>query len=63
VVERIALEAPEADALELELQSFAHAVQGQREVVVRARRDERRWRWRSASPTRSGLAVAATSLG
>jgi predicted dehydrogenase len=35
VVERIALEAPEADALGLELQSFVHAVRGQREVVVR----------------------------
>ena len=32
--ERIALEAPEADALRLELQSFVHAVQGDREVVV-----------------------------
>jgi predicted dehydrogenase len=35
VVERIVLQAPEADALALELQSFVHAVQGQREVVVR----------------------------
>ncbi|HYF38094.1 MAG TPA: Gfo/Idh/MocA family oxidoreductase [Gemmatimonadales bacterium] len=35
VVERIELQAPEADALALELQSFVHAVQGQREVVVR----------------------------
>ncbi len=35
VVERILLEAPEADALALELQSFVHAVRGQREVVVR----------------------------
>jgi predicted dehydrogenase len=35
VVERIALEAPEADALGLELQSFVHAVRGQREVVGR----------------------------
>jgi predicted dehydrogenase len=34
VVERIPLEAPEADALRLELQSFVHAVQGDREVVV-----------------------------
>jgi predicted dehydrogenase len=34
VVERIALEAPEADALALELQSFVHAVRGQHEVVV-----------------------------
>jgi predicted dehydrogenase len=35
VVERIVLEAPEADALALELQSFVHAVRGQRDVVVR----------------------------
>jgi predicted dehydrogenase len=35
VVERIELQAPEADALSLELQSFVHAVRGQREVVVR----------------------------
>ena len=35
VVERIELEAPEADALSLELQSFVHAVRGEREVVVR----------------------------
>jgi len=35
VVERIVLEAPEADALALELESFVHAVRGQREVVVR----------------------------
>lgn len=35
VVERIVLEAPDADALALELQSFVHAVRGQREVVVR----------------------------
>jgi predicted dehydrogenase len=34
VVERIGLEAPEADALGLELRSFVHAVRGQREVVV-----------------------------
>jgi predicted dehydrogenase len=34
VVERIVLEAPEADALSLELHSFVHAVRGQREVVV-----------------------------
>lgn len=34
VVERIVLEAPEADALRLELHSFVHAVQGDREVVV-----------------------------
>jgi len=35
VVERMVLEAPAADALALELQSFVHAVRGQREVVVR----------------------------
>jgi predicted dehydrogenase len=35
VVDRIVLEAPEADALALELQSFVHAVRGEREVVVR----------------------------
>lgn len=35
VVERIELAAPEADALLLELQSFVHAVRGEREVVVR----------------------------
>jgi predicted dehydrogenase len=34
VVERIELQAPEADALALELHSFVHAVRGQREVVV-----------------------------
>ena len=34
VVERVVLEAPEADALALELQSFVHAVRGEREVVV-----------------------------
>ena len=34
VVERIVLEAPEADALQLELRSFIHAVRGDREVVV-----------------------------
>jgi predicted dehydrogenase len=34
VVERVELQAPEADALALELQSFVHAVRGQREVVV-----------------------------
>lgn len=34
VVERVVLEAPEADALRLELQSFVHAVQGERPVVV-----------------------------
>ena len=47
------LEAPEADALALELQSFVHAVRGEREVVVAARRDGRRWRWRCGWPTRS----------
>jgi len=35
VVEQIELAAPEADALSLELQSFVHAVRGEREVVVR----------------------------
>ena len=35
VVERIELTAPEADALSLELQSFVHAVRGEREAVVR----------------------------
>jgi predicted dehydrogenase len=35
VVERIELAAPEADALALELQSFVHAIRGEREVVVR----------------------------
>ena len=34
VVERIELQAPEADALRLELRSFVHAVRGGREVVV-----------------------------
>jgi predicted dehydrogenase len=34
VVERIVLQAPEADALQLELRSFVHAVRGDREVVV-----------------------------
>jgi len=34
VVERVVLEAPEADALQLELRSFVHAVRGDREVVV-----------------------------
>ena len=34
VVERLVLQAPEADALRLELQSFVHAVRGDREVVV-----------------------------
>lgn len=34
VVERIELAAPEADALQLELRSFVHAVRGGREVVV-----------------------------
>ena len=34
VVERVVLEAPEADALRLELQSFVHSVRGDRAVVV-----------------------------
>ncbi|HXE58299.1 MAG TPA: Gfo/Idh/MocA family oxidoreductase [Gemmatimonadales bacterium] len=34
IVEQVRLEAPEADALRLELQSFVHAVQGEREAVV-----------------------------
>jgi predicted dehydrogenase len=34
VVERIVLQAPEADALGLELRSFVHAVRGEHEVVV-----------------------------
>jgi predicted dehydrogenase len=34
VVEQIVLQAPEADALGLELQSFVHAVRGDHEVVV-----------------------------
>jgi len=34
VVERVLLEAPEADALQLELRSFVNAVRGEREVVV-----------------------------
>jgi predicted dehydrogenase len=34
IVERVVLHAPEADALQLELRSFVHAVQGEREVVV-----------------------------
>ncbi|HTO73289.1 MAG TPA: Gfo/Idh/MocA family oxidoreductase [Gemmatimonadales bacterium] len=34
VVESIALEAPEGDALRMELESFVHAVQGGRETVV-----------------------------
>jgi len=34
VVERIVLEAPEADALRLELRSFVHAVRGESTVVV-----------------------------
>ena len=33
-VERVPLEAPEADALQLELQSFVHAVRGGRDTVV-----------------------------
>ena len=46
VVERVVLEAPEADALQLELRSFVHAVRGQREVVV------------SGAEGRSALALA-----
>ena len=34
IVEHIPLQAPEADALQLELTSFVHAVRGDREVVV-----------------------------
>ncbi|MEP6687262.1 MAG: Gfo/Idh/MocA family oxidoreductase [Gemmatimonadales bacterium] len=34
VVERVELQAPEADALQLELRSFVNAVRGEREVVV-----------------------------
>jgi predicted dehydrogenase len=34
IVERITFEGPEADALRLELQSFVHAVRGERETVV-----------------------------
>ncbi len=34
IVEQIRLDAPEADALRMELQSFIHAVQGEREAVV-----------------------------
>jgi predicted dehydrogenase len=37
VVERLVLEAPEADALGLELRSFVHAVRGEQEVVVGGR--------------------------
>jgi predicted dehydrogenase len=37
VVERIVLQAPEADALGLELRSFVHAVRGEHEVVVGGR--------------------------
>lgn len=37
VVERVPLEAPPADALELELANFLHAVQGRREPVVTGR--------------------------
>ena len=33
-MERIPLDAPEADALALELESFVHAVRGEREAVV-----------------------------
>lgn len=34
IVERIGLEAPEGDALRMELESFVHSVQGDREAVV-----------------------------
>ncbi len=34
IVDRVVLEAPEADALRLELQSFVHAVRGERAAVV-----------------------------
>ncbi len=37
IVERIHLEAPEADALALELQSFVHVVRGERDAVVSGR--------------------------
>ncbi len=64
VVERIVLEAPEADALELELQSFAHAVQGQREVVVRGEegRAALALAFRVTDAVRASP-LAATSLG
>jgi predicted dehydrogenase len=63
-VERIVLEAPEADALELELQSFAHAVQGQREVVVRGEegRAALALAFRVTDAVRASP-LAATSLG
>jgi predicted dehydrogenase len=64
VVERIVLEAPEADALQLELQSFAHAVQGQREVVVRGEegRAALALAFRVTDAVRASP-LAATSLG
>jgi predicted dehydrogenase len=64
VVERIALEAPEADALALELQSFVHAVQGQREVVVRGEegRAALALAFRVTDAVRASP-LAATSLG
>ena len=64
VVERIVLEAPEADALALELQSFAHAVQGQREVVVRGEegRAALALAFRVTDAVRASP-LAATSLG
>jgi predicted dehydrogenase len=34
IVERIPLEAPDGDALRMELESFVHSVQGDRETVV-----------------------------
>jgi predicted dehydrogenase len=64
VVERIVLEAPEADALALELQSFAHAVRGQREVVVRGEegRAALALAFRVTDAVRASP-LAATSLG
>jgi predicted dehydrogenase len=64
VVERIVLEAPEADALALELQSFVHAVQGQREVVVRGEegRAALALAFRVTDAVRASP-LAATSLG
>jgi predicted dehydrogenase len=63
-VERIVLEAPEADALALELQSFVHAVQGQREVVVRGEegRAALALAFRVTDAVRASP-LAATSLG
>jgi predicted dehydrogenase len=64
VVERISLDAPEADALALELQSFLHAVQGQREVVVRGEegRAALALAFRVTDAVRASP-LAATSLG